>query len=427
MPGTKSFTSFAAALAVFFGFLAFANPCAAQRGQVLYSFCSQQNCPDGYQPVGGVVFDAKGNLYGTTQWGGTHGGGTAFELAPATGGNWTEKTLYDFCSQTNCSDGYEPEASLILDSAGNLYGTTFEEGGGTVFELVPGAGGTWTEDVLASVDAGTYAGVIMDSAGNLYGSTVTGGIHNGGSVFEVSPGANGTWTEKVIHSFAPYRGGYESGAFGDVVFDEAGNLYGTVYGGGRDSNNCDYSGCGKVFELLPNADGTWSEKTLHWFRGLPDGANPWAGVVLDSVGNVYGTTYSGGTGQCENGDGNVVGCGVVFMLSPSENGQWSEKVLHSFDDNGFDGYNSFAGLTLDASGNLYGTTSAGGTRDSGTIFRMTKHGDGKWSEKVIYNFGRYGDGAVPLAGVTFGADGKLYGTTFYGGAYENGAVFEIAP
>jgi len=424
MPGRQTFTSFPAALAVVLGFLAIVNPCAAQREQVLYSFCSVQNCADGYWPVAGVVFDAGGNLYGTTPRGGTQGAGTVFELTPERGGSWAEKTLYEFCSQTDCTDGAEPEAGLILDSAGNLYGTTMY---GTVFELTPGAGGTWSEKVLDNIGAGTYAGLIMDSAGNLYGTTVDGGAHNGGMVFELSPGANGTWTEKVIHSFAAYRGDYESGAFGGVVFDGAGNLYGTVYGGGIDSDNCDYSGCGKVFELSPNADGTWSEKTLHRFRGLPDGANPWAGVVLDSAGNVYGATYSGGTGQCKNGNGNVVGCGVVFMLSPLENGQWSEKVLHSFDNNGFDGFSSFAGLALDAAGNLYGRTSGGGTRNSGTVFSVTKDSDGKWNERIIYNFGRYADGAVPRADLVFGNDGKLSGTTLYGGEYGYGAVFQITP
>ena len=396
---------------------------------MLYSF-------DGsYYPDSDLVFDQYGNLYGTG-YGWLCGGGAVFELQPGQGNTWTEQDLYLFCSQNNCQDGAMPQGGVIVDSAGNLYGTATcggSQGVGVVFELTLGKGG-WSEQVLYNFAGGTdaalpYGGVIMDAAGNLWGTTSAGGRDNGGTVFELSPGANGTWTEKVLHSFKRGPGGYVDGPFSGVVFDAAGNLYGTTYGAGLDSDYCDPTegSCGRVFELSPGADGKWTEKTLHRFRGLPDGANPWAGVTLDKDGNAYGTTLYGGTGQCYSGYGVLIGCGTVFRVSPSQNGKWTETVLHSFVTDGFDGLYSFAGLTLDASGNLYGTTSAGGTRDSGTVFKMTLHPNGDWTEGVIYNFGRVGDGNTPEAGVIFGATGELYGTTFYGGEYGGGAVFEVEP
>jgi uncharacterized repeat protein (TIGR03803 family) len=429
MPRRPTLTSLPAALAVVLGVLTIATPSAAQREQVLYNFDAS------YLPDSNLVFDQSGNLYGTGS-GALCSTGSVFELMPGQENKWTEQDLYDFCSQNNCQDGAWPQGGVIIDTAGNLYGTTVcggSQNGGVVFELTRGKEG-WTEIVLHNFGGGTdgadpYAGVIFDAAGNLYGTTSSGGAYKGGTVFKLSPGPNGTWTEKVLHSFEPGHTGYVSGPIGGVVFDTVGNLYGTTYGGGLASDNCDptEASCGRVFELSPGANGKWAEKTLHRFRGLPDGANPWAGVTLDKAGNVYGTTYYGGTGQCYSGYGKVIGCGVVFRLSLSQNGKWSETVLHSFVVNGFDGSNPFAKLTSGSSGNLYGTTSGGGTRAGGTIFKMTQHPDGEWTESVIYNFGRYGDGADPEAGLIFGATGKLYGTTGYGGEYGDGTVFEVAP
>jgi uncharacterized repeat protein (TIGR03803 family) len=429
MPRRSTLTSFPAALAVVLGVLTIATPSLAQREQVLYSF-------DGsYLPDSNLVFDQSGNLYGTSS-GALCSTGSVFELMPGQGDKWTEQELYAFCLQNNCQDGGWPQGGVIVDTAGNLYGTTVCGGSqdiGVVFELTRGKEG-WTEKVLHNFGGGTdgadpYGGVIFDAAGNLYGTTSAGGAYKGGTVFELSPGTNGTWTEKVLHSFVPGHTGYVSGPLSGVVFDTVGNLYGTTYGGGLGSDNCDptEASCGRVFELSPGANGKWNEKTLHQFRGLPDGANPWAGVTLDKTGNVYGTTYWGGTGQCHDGYGKVIGCGVVFRLSPSQNGKWSETVLHSFVVNGFDGSNPFAKLTSSSSGNLYGTTSGGGTRAGGTIFKMTRYPDGVWTESVIYNFGRDGDGSDPEAGLIFGVTGKLYGTTGFGGEYADGTVFEFAP
>lgn len=428
MPRRPSLRSLPTALTLLFFFVALADSCQAQRGRVLYSFDGR------YFLNSNLVFDQAGNLYGTNA-GGLCTSGSVFELKPAQDNTWTEQDLYVFCSKGNCEDGSMPQGGVTVDSAGNLYGTATCGGSrnsGVVFELTPGNGG-WTEKVLHNFGNGKdgarpYGGVIMDAAGNLWGTTSAGGVNNGGTVFEMSKAANGTWTEKMLYSFKRGPTGYVSGPLSGLVMDAAGNIYGTTYGGGPQNSNCDptENSCGRVFELMPEGNGKWAEETLHNFRG-PDGANPFAGVILDGAGNVYGTTYWGGAGQCEDAYGIVIGCGVVFRVSASQNGKWTETILHSFVENGFDGTNTFAALTMDTAGNLYGTTIYGGTRDGGTIFKMTKRSDGVWAERVIYNFGRYGDGADPEAAVIFGANGNLYGTTLLGGQYGDGAVFEVDP
>ncbi len=255
--------------------------------RVLYNFGSGT---DGVGPEAGLIFDAAGNLYGTAAYGGSHGSGAVFELTPAAGGTWTEKVLWSFGSGT---DGANPFCGLIFDAAGNLYGATAFGGPhnyGTVFELTPAAGGTWTEKVLWSPGSGTdgvfpQASLIFDAAGNLYGTTPTGGTYNHGTVFELMPAGGGTWTERVAYSFGNGTDGNFPTAV--LIFDRAGNLYGTTYLGGS-------SGAGTMFELMP-AGGGWTEQVLHNFGSGTDGANPYAGLVLDTVGNLYGTTNTGGT------------------------------------------------------------------------------------------------------------------------------------
>jgi uncharacterized repeat protein (TIGR03803 family) len=418
-------------LLIAFGLLSVLSFGASQMSteKLIYSF---KGTPDGSGPSSDLTSDAEGNLYGTTIAGGTSlYYGTVFELKRTANG-WKEEVLYSFADG---NDGAEPQAGVIFDAAGNLYGTTLyggPENDGTVFELLRGVNGVWTEKELHTFGDDTdgafpYAGLTIDPAGNLYGTTAAGGTREHGTVFELTPGNNGTWTEKVLHNFSE-PGGYEAGPFGGLAMDAAGNLYGTTYGGGVNRDDCDVSevGCGRVFELTPAANGRWIEKTLHLFNGK-DGANPWAGVVLDKAGNLYGITYWGGTGRCLNGYGKINGCGVVFSLTPSTSGTWTENVLHNFDNNGFDGFNSFAGLALDTAGNLYGTTGSGGTRGAGTVFKVTKRTDGEWSEKVVYNFGRYGDGSDPQGPVIVDATGNLLGTTEGGGDYRQGTVFEITP
>ena len=317
--------------------------------QVLHSF---GNGTDGGEPRASLIFDAAGNLYGTTYGGGIYchsigGCGTVFELTLTAGGNWTEAVLYNFGSFTD--DGYEPSASLIFDAAGNLYGTT-QFGGihgwGTVFELTPTTGGGWSEQVLYNFCAQTNcstdgflpsAGLIFDAAGNLYGTTTLGGTDGVGTVFELTPTGGGGWSEQVLLNFGT------GGAFpqAGLIFDAAGNLYGTTSEGGTN--------IGTVFELTPNVGGGWTETVLHNFGSGTDGSYPYAGLIFDAAGNLYGTTQYGGTYNSCSG-----GCGTVFELTPTAGGKWTEQVLLNF--NGTGGANPYAGLIFDAAGHLYGTT-----------------------------------------------------------------------
>ncbi len=348
--------------------------------EVLHSF--GQGADGGYAQAG-LILDAAGNLYGTTYYGGTYGKGTVFELTPTVGGGWTEKVLYSFCSQTNCADGAEPYAGLIFDTAGNLYGTTYYGGAytfcyggcGTAFELTPTVGGSWTEKVLHSFNQngtdGFYpsASLIFDTAGNLYGTTWEGGsgTYPLGTAFELTPTAGGGWTEKVLHSFN-FNGTDGVQPLAGLIFDAAGNLYGTTLDGGPHAY-------GTVFVLTPTAGGGWTEKVLHAFGNPGDGAELYAGLIFDAAGNLYGTTVNGGTSDNCRSYNNLPGCGTVFELT-SAGGVWTETVLHSFNDNGTDGFYPEAGLILDAAGNLYGTTFEGGTYSCigygcGTVFELT--------------------------------------------------------
>ena len=313
--------------------------------KVLHTFSGA----DGSGPIGGLIFDAAGNLYGTTSGGGTFLAGTAFELTPAGGGSWTEKVLWSF---GNDPDGESPSAALIFDAAGNLYGTC-ETGGansaGTVFELSPGAGGTWTEKVLHSFAGGAEgtqpsAALVFDAAGNLYGTNYTGGTGHHGTVYELSPAGGGTWTAKVLYGFSGPDGATPQEA---LIFDAAGNLYSTTFGGGA------YN-LGTLFELSPAGGGTWTEQALHNFGNGTDGSGPWAGLIFDAAGNLYGTTRYGGS----------YGGGTVFRFNAH-----GEVLLQNF--SGADGANPLAGVILDAGGNLYGTTSSGGTDNLGTAFEIT--------------------------------------------------------
>ncbi len=312
---------------------------AGPQEKVLHNF--NNNGRDGIGPVSALIFDKAGNLYGTTQYGdtgictfsSTPGCGTVFELSPKKGGGWAEKILHNFVDDG--VDGTAPQAGLILDAAGNLYGTTANGGSGnspncvkspgcgTVFELSPIAGGCWTETVLHNFNEDGVDGVIpetsliFDAAGNLYGVTDDGGANfYYGTVFELSPQAGGEWTETILHSFNNNGadGYYPQG----VIIDAAGNLYGTTYNGGADTG-------GTVFELTPAAGGGWTETILHSINnnGI-DGDNPYAGLIFDAAGNLYGTTNHGG-------DRSSSGAGILFELAPATGGSWTETVLHSFE------------------------------------------------------------------------------------------------
>jgi uncharacterized repeat protein (TIGR03803 family) len=388
---------------------------------VLHSF----NGRDGSFPVG-VILDAAGNLYGTTTFGsrdseschsGSDGCGTVFKLSPGNDGKWTRTVLYSFNS--NGKQGSNPYAGLVMDAAGNLYGTTWLGGNvdicgsgcGTVFRLSLAANGKWSETVLHSFHgkdgANPYAGVIFDTAGNLYGTTWMGGSESCdcGAVYKLSPGASGKWTETVLHSFNGKDG---ANPYAGLVFDTAGNLYGTT--------SSTTNGESTVFKLTHGANGKWTQAVAHTFNGK-DGESLYAGVVVDAEGNLFGAAAGGG----------AYGDGIVFKLTPGANGKWRETVLHDF--NGKDGARPQAVVALDATGNLYGTTFSGGNSKScigcGTVFKLSLGADRKWTETVLHSFNG-NDGQGPAFGnLIFDTARNLYGTTIQGGDQGYGVVFEL--
>jgi uncharacterized repeat protein (TIGR03803 family) len=405
------------------GLLAPATLLAAPRYNVLHWFVEV----NGGNPSGNVIFDTAGNLYGTSYHGGMANSGTVFQLAPNANGSWTEHVLYSFCALSGCADGAAPYGTLVMDSSNNLYGTTTQGGpsgiAGAVFELVPGANDTWTQKVIygfckASKCTDGYdpvGGLIFDAKGNLYGTTSGGGAYGYGTVFELTPTGNDNWTETVLYSFCGKRFCPDgSQPLDSLVFDSAGNLYGTA-SNGANHDACPSIGCGAVFELSPGSDGNWTEKVLHVFGG-GDGENPHAGLIFDGSGNLYGTTDEGG----RNGNG------VVFELSPTGNGAWTETVLWKFYEAG----SPLGGLTFDHAGNLYGTTEYGGNLKHGTVFELSLGQNGLWTQNVLHTFNGQG-GANPSGGVTFDSAGNLYGTAMNGGSGDHGSgwgvVFKIAP
>jgi uncharacterized repeat protein (TIGR03803 family) len=412
---------------------------------VLHRFNGYPN--DGQNPFAGLISDAAGNLYGTTSGGGSYDRGTVFELTPGSNGSWTETILYNF---TGGADGASPSASLIFDSAGNLYSTT-EYGGdmncngpsnttscGTVFELTPNAGGPWTEVVLHSftyVD-GAYpvSNVIFDATGNLYGTTPDGpgfACNEGGcgTVYRLTPNSDGSWIETMIYNFAGGPDGVEPVA--GLIFDGDGNLYGTTQYGG-DLESC-YKGCGTVFQLTPRSKGNWIEKVIHRFgqptHGQNDGLQPLSGLFLDQAGNLYGTAAYGGYQSCYD----FFGCGTVFRLSPDSSGNWTPSLLYAF-TTGRLGVGPIAGVISDGTGNLYGTAQVGGSGDYGVAFELTPQSEGAWKETVLHTFIAGSDGAYPDGSLVFDTAGNLYGTTLSGGSKEcsgysecGGVVFELSP
>ncbi len=379
--------------------------------KILYNFAGSKI--DGGTPEAALIFDSAGNLYGSTFYGNEYNYGSVFELTPTGTGRWIETVLHVF---GGTGDGYYPR-QLVFDNAGNLYGAT-EEGGvygqGTVFELSPLVDGTWTETLLHEFGSGhdgqqPISNLIFDASGNLYGTTNAGGSDGSGTVFKLTPNARGTWTENILHSFK-HDGVDGSGPGVGLIFDTSGNLYGTTVNGGTLNK-------GAVFQLTPTVGGKWSETTLYSFGSSKDGKFPWAGVIFDKAGNLYGTTGEGG----DHANG-----GTVFQLTPEAGGLWSESILHNFGQSDQDGnYPGGAGLILDTSGNLYGTTNYGGTYAMGTVFELTPAEGGSWAETILHRFGNGKDGIYPDASLIFDSFGNLYGTTTLGGADGSGTVFEI--
>lgn len=401
----------AALMTAFVLILCAAISVGAQTVNVLHNFTGGS---DGLEPYANLAVDKAGNLYSTTIAGGNGGGGTVFRLKHQ-GSGWTFATLYSFPQYQ--ADGANPYAPVIVGPNGTLYGTTFDggrggacfgSGCGTVFNLRPPAtfcrsiSCPWTETILYRFqgnnhkDGGNpYGSLVFDASGNIYGTTTIGGRYQSGTVYELTP-SNGGWTETILYSFT----GGTDGANPDssLTFDQVGNLYGTTYAGGN-------YGLGTVFELTPSGSG-WSENVIYHFQGGNDGATPYAGVTFDSSGNLFGATVGASTG-------------VVFELTPS-NGSWTYTVLHALSGDG-----SFGNLIIDTSGNVYGSAVEGGI-GYGSIFELTPS-SGNWAYTDLYDFTGKTDGWGPFGGVIRDEAGNLYGTTYIGGAYGDGVVFEFTP
>jgi uncharacterized repeat protein (TIGR03803 family) len=378
-----------------------ARPAQAQTETVLYNFTGGS---DGSTPQSRLTFDGAGNLYGTTNSGGL-GYGTVFELSPNGSGGWNETVLYSF---TGGADGANPYFSpVIFDSLGNLYGTTYAGGAnglGVVFELSP-VGTSWTETVLHSFAgypdcAGPVSGVIMDPAGNLYGTAPY-----SFAVFELSP-SDGGWTEIVGDTYAVQ-------SYAGLTMNASGNMYAVGFFAAPPA---------AVSELTPNGiNGLWYETYLHIFPNFPkDGSNPEGTPALDQAGKVYGTTTAGG----------AKGFGTVYKLSPGKWKDrypgWTEKILYSF-KSGKDGNGPWAGIVFDAAGNIYGTTTGGGKSGNGTVFELVAPvGAGSYKEKVLWSFNGT-NGENPYGSLILDKAGNLYGTTPLGGPSGYGVVFEVNP
>ncbi len=384
--------------------------------EVLHSFADKGGaCPN---PEAPVIFDQSGNLYSTT----TFWNGCIFELMPEANGHWKEKTLFKFPLFSD-KDGAQPSAPVLFDTAGNLYGTTAGGGGsgcynlgcGAIFELTPTTDGHWKEKVIYGFkDPGDgyqpEAGLAIDASGNLYGTTNLGGNlscnqgYGCGTVFKLSKSQGGIWHKTTLHAFAGGRDG--AYVWAGVILDSTGNLYGVT----ADCHNGSCQGNGTVFELV-STHGKWLHTVLFRFPGGSN-ANPTGTLTLDPVGNLYGTAAGA---AC---------CGTVFRLSRSGKG-WKEQVLHTF--NGSDGSEPVTGVILDKSGNLFGTTPTGGSNSAGTAYEL-KHSNNNWTITVLHDFyANYLDGLTPVAPLAIGPDGALYGTTKWGGPASHGTVFRIVP
>jgi uncharacterized repeat protein (TIGR03803 family) len=378
---------------------------------VIYSFAGDE---DGEYPATDLVIDQAGNLYGTTVQGGEFGGGTVFQLSPS----GTHTVLYSF---TGGADGGQPYGGVTLDPQGNLYGSTVvggsggacEDGCGVAYKLTY-AGGTWSETVLHNFTggddgSGPGAGLTLDTQGNLYGMTPTGGAYGLGVIYQLKPAYGGTWKFRVIHTFTGGDDG-GTGSAGRLLLDHAGNLFGVATVGGA-------YGAGTAFQLRLGPNNTWKLKTIYAFKGDPDAGFPYGALTPDQSGNLYGTTYYDGAYEL----------GTVYQLSP-KNGTWRERVLYSF-KGGTDGASPISNVVFDLDGSLYGTTSEGGAPGCGcgTIFKLAPGGYGTWTESVVHAFTNTPDGAFPYNGMVADLVGNFYGTTVHGGDDGEGAIYQFTP
>jgi uncharacterized repeat protein (TIGR03803 family) len=379
--------------------LAATRPALTQTETTLYNFCSITFCPDGTDPHGFVVMDSSGNLYGTTFYGGAYGKGTVYKLAT----DGTETVLYSFGASSS-SDGKWPMAGVILDGEGNLYGTTAaggtndtnSGGAGIAFKISPEGTETILHEFGASSKDGTIptGSLLMDHSGNLYGTTQGGGSNYYGTIFKISAGG----TESILHTFAASDGEYPPD---NLISDKEGNMYGTAPSGGSHND-------GTVFEITPKGVFT----VLYNFgASSTDGTRPFANLVFDGAGDLYGTTETGGAN----------GGGTIFKLTPGSGGTWTESIVFGFEASGtgVGGHYPTTGVVLDGQGYIYGTTYYGGKNSVGTVYEITPAG------RIIVLYAFTSASGNPNGGLL------LSGGTFYGvsdpASANTGELYEITP
>jgi uncharacterized repeat protein (TIGR03803 family) len=403
----KTARTAATALALVFAAIMVMSAAAQAQLQVLHTFTG----PDGALPKAGLTMDRGGKLYGTT-WAGHEGTGWGgvFQLREHNG-FWTFASLHIFDGQPLDRVVFGPNGTLYGTSPSNLVSYYY----GYIFNLTPPLNVCevvncyYNGTVIYGFGGGTSgstpqgADLIFDSAGNMYGTTKAGGNGNG-VVYQLTE-SDGTWTENVIYTFNGSPDG--SAPYSGVIFDPAGNLYGVTTAGGATGN-------GAVYELSPNGQGGWNEQVIYNFQGTTDGSYPAGGLVFDQSGNLYGTAANGGAN----------GGGTVFELSPS-NGSWTFTLLNSFAGTGTN-CGPWALLSFDTSGNLYGTTLCDGANGDGNIWELA-HSGNNWTYSSLYDFTGGNDGKRPYSNVTFDASGNLYGTASVGGADSLGTVWEFSP
>ncbi len=403
--------------------LAFASNLAyAQKYQLLYSFQGLAS-GDGAGPFSGLLRDKAGNLYGVTSYGGLNDGGTVYEVS-RNGSSWKETVLYSFCQAGACLDGAYPWSTLTMDAKGNLYGTTKvggNEGSGVVFELSPLEQGAWTEAVIYNfcsdkVDnecldgSQPLAGVVLDGKGNIYGTTYVGGNDDEGVAYELSPQSGG-WAETVLHSFCSDYNGTTclDGSFPEcaLVFDEAGNLYGTTASGGTQRGVA----AGTLFQLSSGTNG-WKETVLANF-GYPGGAGALSAPTFDTSGNLYGPLGKGGA-QSD---------GALF--------QWNHSTakLREVSFDGSNGQTPIGEVLVSRGRGFFGATAGGGNGTGGyggVLYQVSTNG----KLTNLHSFCEQtdcADGGVPYGNLVEDPQGNLYGVTYQGGAYGYGVVYEMTP
>jgi uncharacterized repeat protein (TIGR03803 family) len=420
------------------------SPVGAATFRVIHDFCAKTGCADGSAPDSEIFIAAPGHIYGTTATGGNANSGTFFELVrDDASGKWKHTTLYSFCSAPDCMDGASPLGRLIADTSGNFYGVTYSKGGnggsGTAWRLSQGQHGKWKLKTLytfctlpSCTDGfgvvgglayqGAQSGLPYDGRSPLYGVTLFGGGSNQGTVYELTPAHGGAWSRRTVHDFCTETAecDLQDGADpnGTLVVDAGGNLFGATQFGGPNFG-------GTIFRLSPAGNGTWSQTILHSFCddfGCPDGAMP-TGVVMNTDGDLLGSAQ-----QTMGSDGTM---GVSFKLDQNGAYTLSHKFCSRLDC--ADGRQPFSAVSIDAAGNIYGTTVSGGGNDidknhggGGVLFTVSAAG----KFKVLHAFcakPSCADGAYPLAAAAPGAGGHLYGTTSRGGKFDQGVVYEVGP